>query len=56
MDRTKAAKNAKPTIKLGEVDFTPVYIAFLVVLISIGKVSIQIIARRHKKSSFEYLL
>lgn len=33
---TKATKAAKSTIKLSEIDFTPVYIALLVILISIG--------------------
>lgn len=37
MESTKSFKNAKPTIKLSELNLTPVYIAIFVVLISIGK-------------------
>lgn len=37
MEHTKTAKNAKPTIKLSELNLTPIYIALLVVLISVGK-------------------
>lgn len=36
MDQTKPQRNARPTVKLGDINFTPVYIALLVVLISIG--------------------
>ncbi|XP_031631868.1 signal recognition particle receptor subunit beta [Contarinia nasturtii] len=35
MEKTKSFKNPKPTIKLSDLDFTPVYIALFVVLISI---------------------
>lgn len=37
MDRTKPPRNERPTVKLGDINFTPVFIALLVVLISIGK-------------------
>lgn len=39
MDKVKSAKppNARATIKLSEIDFMPVYIALVIVLISIGK-------------------
>lgn len=37
MDQTnKPQRNARPTVKLGDIDFTAVYIALLVVLISIS--------------------
>lgn len=37
MEHTKTARNAKPTIKFSELNLTPIYIALLVVLISIGE-------------------
>lgn len=41
MEHTKATKNPRPTIKLSDLNFTPVYIAILVILITIGKFSVN---------------
>lgn len=38
MDHTKSAKNARPTIKLADLNLTPIFVALLVVLVSIGNV------------------
>lgn len=37
MDHKKSTKNDRPTVKLSDLSLTPVYIALLVVFISIGK-------------------
>lgn len=38
MDRSKPIKSAKPSIKLDDINFTPILIALLVVLVTVGKI------------------
>lgn len=54
MDHKKSAKYTKPTIKLSDLNVTPVFIAILVVLISIGKTLIWLLSKDLSllKSSF----
>lgn len=37
MDKAKTVKNAQPTIKLSDIDFVPILVGVLVILVTLGK-------------------